>query len=479
MKTIIQNRNVHKLFIFSALFFGFIMMMITPPFQVPDEGTHFLKAYVIAKGDIIPDSINGVQGYYISKDLYDEIQQKSQKIFGNRDENYSYSELILNDRLPVDYGNYQFISFSTVGSNPIAHIVPAIGILSGKIFAKITQSGHASATYLLYFGRFANLLMYVILIGLAIKISPILKKTMLLVAVMPMSLFLGASMSYDALMIATTFFVTAIIFKLIFDKNYSISKNNLIVLAIFAGIIAAIKPNYILVYLLMLFIPLNKFKDKKDFFKTAGMFLIGVIFVYLVLKIPNLFIQNINDSSYSVTSSENYLMQQIQYLSTNPLAFFTAVYNTLFKNLNYYISTTVATFGLIDTYVPNFVSYLYMMLITITGIIEISHCQYKINIGLRITSLMIYVIGILSIFLALYLSWTAMEEGIGADIVTGVQGRYFIPFMFLPFICFQNHFLQKNRIVNYVMDAYDNYHLFLVYGVIFVCTIFMVIRFWC
>lgn len=479
MKTIIQNRNVHKIFIFSALFFGFIMMMITPPFQVPDEGTHFLKAYVIAKGDIIPDSINGVQGYYISKDLYDEIQQKSQKIFGNRDENYSYSELILNDRLPVDYGNYQFISFSTVGSNPIAHIVPAIGILSGKIFAKITQGGHASATYLLYFGRFANLLMYIILIGLAIKISPILKKTMLLVAIMPMSLFLGASMSYDSLMIASTFLVSAMIFKLIFEDNFSVSKNNLIILAIFAGIIAAIKPNYILVYLLMLFIPIRKFKDKKDFFKTAGLFCVGVICVYLVLKIPYLLIHNISDSNYSTVTSENYLMQQLRYLTANPFSFFVAVYNTLFKNLNYYISTTVATFGLIDTYVPNFISYLYLILIAVTGIFEMSNCQYKINFKLKIYSVVLCIIGILSIFLALYLSWTAMEVGIGANVVTGVQGRYFIPFLFLPFVCFQNQFLRKYKIANNVMEIYDSYHLVLVFSAIFVCQIFMIIRFWC
>ena len=478
MKSIINN-NIHKLFIISTLFFGFLMLMIVPPFQVPDEATHFYKSYLMSKGDILPESVNGVQGYYLSKDIYDQVQKYTQQIAGNRDEKYSYSELILNDRLPIDYGNVQFITFSTVGSNPVAHMIPTIGIICGKVLAKITQGGHASVTYLLYFARFANLMMYTILIGFAIKNTPILKKTMLLLAIMPMSLFLGASMSYDSLIIASTFFVVSIFFRLIFDDEYDITNQKLIILAIFAAIIGVIKPNYILTYLLLFFVPIDKFKNRKEYFKTAGIFCLMVLFVYLVLKIPYLFIQNIEDPSIVSQSGTNYLAQQITYLKTNPFVFFSAVYNTLANNINYYISTTVATFGLIDTYVPNFVSYLYLVLIIIVGIVEMSNCKYKVSILMKLSSIGIFIVGILSIFLALYLSWTSMEIGIGSNIVTGVQGRYFIPFLILPFICFQSRFLQKNKIANFAMETYDSYYLFLVYSIIFVCLIFMLIRFWC
>ena len=478
MKKILEDKNISKIFVISALFFGLIIMMMIPPFQVPDEAQHFEKAYVISQGKFIPENHDGKVGFYLSKEIVDTVDNYTKEVFGDRDKKMSYSSLILSDRLPVDYGNVKFVNFSTAGSNVAVHIVPAIGIVCGKAVAKITQGGHASVVYLLYFARFANLMMYVILVGLAIKLSPILKKTMLLVGIMPQSLFMAASVSYDSLMIAMSFISLGIIFKLIFDDLYSLNIKNMICLAVFATIYLVSKPIYLPIFLLLFFIPKNKFKDTKHFMKMAGIFCLMIFVGYLLTRIPGYFIKNVTTSASNNGNNISLTGQQIAYLKSHPMAFFKAVYVSFFGNLPYYISTMVATFGLIDTYVPQFICYLYLLLIIITGIIEMSKCPYEISWVMRISSILCYIISFLGIFFAMYLTWAPQEVGIGSDLITGVQGRYFIPALFLPMMIFKNKILCKNKYINEVMEQYNNYFIAIVYAILMVCIMFIVIRFW-
>lgn len=477
MKKILEDKNISKIFVISALFFGLIIMMMIPPFQVPDEAQHFEKAYVISQGKFIPENHDGKVGFYLSKEIVDTVDNYTKEVFGDRDKKMSYSSLILSDRLPVDYGNVKFVNFSTASSNVAVHIVPAIGIVCGKAVAKITQGGHASVSYLLYFARFANLIMYVILVGLAIKLSPILKKTMLLVGIMPQSLFMASSASYDCLMIALSFISLGIIFKLIFDESYSLNIKNMICLAVFATIYLVSKPIYLPIFLLLFFIPKNKFEDTKHFMKMAGIFCLMILAGYLLTRIPGLFIKSVSTGS-AATSSVSLTGQQIAYLKAHPFAFFKAVFATCSSNAIYYISTMVATFGLIDTYVPQFICYLYLLLIIITGIVEMSRCSYEISWVMQISSILCYVLSFLGIFFAMYLTWAPQEVGVGSNLITGVQGRYFIPALFLPMMIFKNKALCKNKYVNEVMEQYDNYFMAVAYAILMVCIMFIVIRFW-
>jgi uncharacterized membrane protein len=198
---------------------------------------------------------------------------------------------------------------------------------------------------------------------------------------------------------------------------------------------------------------------------------------YILTRIPGYFIKNVTTGikSGNVVSLTG---QQIAYLKAHPLAFFKAVYVSFFGNLPYYISTTVATFGLIDTYVPQFICYLYLLLTIVTGIVEMSNCQYEISWQLRISSVLCYVISFLGIFFAMYLTWAPQEVGVGSDLITGVQGRYFIPALFLPVIVFKNSLLRKNKYINSIMELYNTYFMALAYAILMVCVMFIVIRFW-
>ena len=50
-----DNQSIHKRFICLSIFFGMLFILLMPPFQSPDEDSHFKKAYVIAEGNVFPD----------------------------------------------------------------------------------------------------------------------------------------------------------------------------------------------------------------------------------------------------------------------------------------------------------------------------------------------------------------------------------------------------------------------------------------
>ena len=67
----------------------------------------------------------------------------------------------------------------------------------------------------------------------------------------------------------------------------------------------------------------------------------------------------------------------------------------------------------------------------------------------------------LFIFLGLYMGWTKT----GADIIDGVQGRYFIPILILPFLCL----IQKGKYIKfkYINVIYISYLLlYTLYGIL-------------
>ncbi|MCK6693665.1 MAG: DUF2142 domain-containing protein, partial [Thermoanaerobaculia bacterium] len=54
-----------RFFVPLSLFFGAILVFITPPFQSPDEYNHFFRAFQVSKGRFYPETLhhNRLGGY--------------------------------------------------------------------------------------------------------------------------------------------------------------------------------------------------------------------------------------------------------------------------------------------------------------------------------------------------------------------------------------------------------------------------------
>ena len=85
-----MNTNlIVKRFFYLSCIFGMLFLMLTPPFQAPDEDSHFKKAYVIAKGNLFPDIEDGKEGFRLPEEMVAYIDEQNKKA-GQLDEKFDY-----------------------------------------------------------------------------------------------------------------------------------------------------------------------------------------------------------------------------------------------------------------------------------------------------------------------------------------------------------------------------------------------------
>ena len=468
------NFKTQKFFIYCALIFGIIMIAVIPPFQSPDEDSHFKKAYVVSYGKLYPSSQNGVVGYNLPNDMVKYINEKLSTYTGNRNKKYSYDEQIIDDRLPKDYSDVSFYNFSTAETMPFAYLGPALGVWVARISSAIVGLKNISITHMLYFARFFSLLLYIIIVAFAIKITPILKKTFCAIALIPMSLSLAAAISYDSVLMATSLLATAIIFKLIFDDNVKkINYKYIVGLGVIGFILLSVKTVYATVLLPIIFVPKEKFDggSKKSIIKTFEI-IIGIsVGLFLLNKLPALFIKK--------AAGDGAITAQIQFILNHPIYYIKVWLTSMISNRNFYLSGMFGTFGLLDTYVLTMFMVVYFIAFFAVVLSDLSTCKNKFNWKYKIVSVLGNVISIFGIFIALYILWTSSEIGIGAPTITGVQGRYFLPLLPLAIVLLSNKWMVKNEKMKTIfVRVLQNSYLVSFLGLLVSClTIFL--RFWC
>src|SRR5580658_1680542 len=59
-----------RVFVALSLTFGLGMMIVTPPFETPDEPHHFMRAYQISEGHLLPRFRDNVGGDELPASIY-------------------------------------------------------------------------------------------------------------------------------------------------------------------------------------------------------------------------------------------------------------------------------------------------------------------------------------------------------------------------------------------------------------------------
>ena len=130
-----------------------------------------------------------------------------------------------------------------MGYSPVMYLMSGLGLKLFKVF---------------YAGRIFNLFTWIILIALAIRITPIFKWQFVFIALLPTSLFQGMSISADSFSNAFSFLFFAYMFSLIYRNQFSYKKDIPILLAF--TIIGALCKGAVFPLLLLPLINTNKWK---------------------------------------------------------------------------------------------------------------------------------------------------------------------------------------------------------------------------
>lgn len=446
----VKNRiSIESMFLILSIFIGIILVFIVPPFQSPDEDSHFLKAYLISNRDFFPEQHGKDIGYDIPINLDTYIQDKK-NFMSDYEKKYTYNDQYYEQLLSFSYDVKKFRDISTSQSSIVAHIIPAIGVKIASLIGSFNDNGPVGPAVLLQFARIACLLVYSIIGYFAIRITPKFKKSFFTILMLPSSLFLRSMVTYDSLILVITALSLAKMLQIYCAKNYEFKKKDMFLFIICGYILLNIKTVYSFVFLLMFAIPNQKYGGMKNKIKYYSIMIASVLLLTLILKIPYLRLD---------IPTNSLITKQVEFVIHNPFKYLKIVFSNIIGQAKIQSYWMVGTYGLLDTYVP--VLLIYMIYINLIFILlyDILSEKLKLSIWIGVTYFILTIISIIAVYTSMYTGWTPIVTNeVGGNAITGVQGRYFLPYLLIiPFIFSNKLIVSLSNRLKKVLKKCDNY----------------------
>jgi uncharacterized membrane protein len=394
-------------FLICSLIFGLFFVIATPPLQAPDGKAHFARALQVSSGNFYHGSFVdeipfGITDYWSQR--FENVQINKIKLSWPKLKAY-----LLSDASSLQNSQRHFCRTPAFVYHPISYLSSGAGIALSRFF-------NLPSILSLYMGRLMNLLVWIFLSWTGLRIIPFFKWESMFLMLLPMSLFMGSSISADSFNNAVCFLLICSIFSLLYNSKENLSPGilGLITACTFAA--ACGKQIYALLFYLICF-AYNQFKTRRFFWLyiagTSFLIILGGSWVLL------------NPTPTAIDS--NTAFQQLTQ------TFFTPLKILLFTLGHYhrtYLEQFIGVLGWLDTFGQEFIYVMYtaILILILPVMCTTSH---KIPRLLRFTAAVLILFYVSTLILTLYLVWHSSIP----FICDGVQGRYFIPFMLLvPFV---------------------------------------------
>ena len=408
--SLISSRTIRpeRLFLAAALLFGIAFAAVTPPFQVPDEPSHFLRAYLVSEGrlDLFPEPGR------IGTDLPASLQRiGGGPLAGlpfHPERTIAPAAILAGLRAPLAPELREPAFFpSTLQYTFVPYVPQAAGIAAGRLLG-------APALGLLYLARLFNLLFAILAIALAIHRLPAFRWLAALVALTPMSLSLLASASADVTTLAAAFTLVSVTARLAWGIEEA-RRSDLLLLVASSAVLCASKPPYMPLMLLAFVIPAARFpRGRKAVFLAAHLALSLLLAAWTLTGARTVGSMNHDPAIDSG--------RQIHGALAHPLRFFRVVAVDYAVHAPRYLGQLIGKLGWLDTRLPAplLVAYLAvlaaLLFLDAGPRIEVRPWQRGVA-GAAVLAAMVLVSA------SQYAVWTP----VGADFIEGLQGRYFLP----------------------------------------------------
>src|SRR5574341_1283290 len=246
-------------FILLGIIYGFLFLVMIPPFGVEDECNHFYRAFHVSEGNIIAKKYENRTGDFLPKSLGITTVSLS-RIFPDPGSENKVKDLIPLLKLPLNPKDRDFIDFpNTAQYSPIPYMPQAIGIFIGRMF-------HLSPLMLMYLSRMFNLSLWLFLIYLAIRITPISKWLLFLLVLTPKSLYQAASVSSDCFTNGISVLSIAIFLLYAFKAGKILKKVDLFILFSLSLLLSFSKQIYFTILFMFLLIPIERIGTRREYF---------------------------------------------------------------------------------------------------------------------------------------------------------------------------------------------------------------------
>lgn len=400
-----------RAFVWLALLFGIPLALITAPFQAPDEPQHFLRAYQISEGGWLPSRRGDRGGGDLPVSLL-EVPGRFAYLRFHWNEKTSWNQIRDAMRVPLDPERHQFIPFVTAIYSPIAYLPQATGIAIGRQLS-LPPLG------LMYLARLVNLLAWIVLGCIALRITPICARPLLLLLMMPMSLFQAASMSADATTNGLAVLFTAIVLRFALGRStLAISTAKWIGLVLLSAGLTVTKFAYLPLAGLVLLIPRERFGSNRRRWTSLAVLLAGNLAAVL-LWMPQTHGLNAVVRDQANVSARG----QIEYLRSHPSALLTVAWNTIVLDGWPMVRSFVGWLGSMDArmkvaFIVPYLAVLFLACWSERSLAGPLRLRKWIAVILISAVLSIGAVGLLN-----YIYWTPIAK----SHVDGLQGRYLLP----------------------------------------------------
>lgn len=406
---------------FAALFvMGCLLSFVLAPGTPPDEKQHFRIAYSVANWieGVAPNDhavamretdhkAYSMMEHLLERGDYKKIQNNAIPVFSDED----WRVLV-----PVRGGSYV-----TIGSHAWVRAPAALGIVLGHFL-------HLNGLLTFYCGRFFNLLFFAVLAWAAVKITPVGKPVFMGLSLLPMTLSVAASYSYDSGVFGLSFLLIALF---LYGRYRCVSTPVMGGMLMTMAALAPCKAVYGLLVLLVFALPQHRFRSKAQASLFKGAMVAIVLIEWLIAVFPavsNLAAQG-DPSTIIATettkSGNHYLREFID----QPFELLVIYANTIYEYCDFYIFSALG-FSLGHFQSELRTSYFFAGLYGV-GLL-LACCRYPEDRAVfspRVKTLFVVVVllGFVSILASMLFAFTPASS----PFVGGVQGRYFLPYIVL------------------------------------------------
>lgn len=424
--SILKNRyEIERLFLMIIVPIGLIYTLLIPPGIVPDEWVHMHSAFSLSSQIMQKETNNQVTMRVEEYELYSR-----QITLPNND----YYDYVYNNLFSISENNkYMNIEVDSITLGQIFAYFPTT---LGVTVARLLNFGGVTTAYV---GRLFNFIYYTIVTYFALKKIPFGKLLLFAVTMLPMTCHQMFSLSYDAVLNATSFFCIAYGMFFVYQSD-KVEKKDIVLYSLGGLILLTVKGS---AYAFILVIPiLAKYFNPNGYeiAKKTKIIIFAIVITCIVLLNFRSFISTGTTSSLGTVSGENLVpwsgtpSYTLSSLLTDIPGTIMLFINTFIEKGVWYINTAIGSeLGWLNILMPTWTINVWIGLLIISSFSEKSNNEV-FTYEHKLLYFLIAAAVILVVMLAMALAWTPA----GYQWIEGVQGRYYIPIIYLLLIWLQN-----------------------------------------
>ena len=497
--------RLEHIFAAASLSLGILFLFVLPPLSAPDEVSHFISAYELSN-HILGRTANAEDGHVLIRtqdsfieDLYDVMEEdgsgfrdepgtdgrpgeetKADTAAEGRETNPGMpaegreipQAVVLGQELTQE--TYQIIHEKGFGSTgeqgtsvsyqppvrttPLAYVPQALGVALAQLLG-------LGGLGLLYMGRFFNLMFFTAMGCLTIRRMPFGKEAVFGVFLLPMTLHLAASFSYDVMIISLSAYFAAECLYLAYRAD-RVRLWDVIQLALVMGVMGPCKMVYGVIAGFCLLIPVRKFGGwgKWTLSATAVLGAFGAAMMLVNRQTVAMYTEA-SEGYIAWAGETGYTFAQLLH---SPLLVLRMCYNTLmWQGEKLYSGMLGESLGNMDAVLNT----PYVIILALTVILLMLAFRKPgeslvMSMGNRIWIWFLCFLCLGALMFSMLLAWTPVTS----NVITGVQGRYLLPLLPIFLLTLKNDKVVRtdcsDRPLLYMMAVMDLYVIIRIFSIV-------------